>query len=140
MRKILDVLSSWTNVKDLVYIHVGASEMLHFVTNDEFTICHNRMDFPQEIGTQHDKWFFRNSFLIDYNYKDTKRKCVCQEKNGLFFRACRLNFAQVNFANCFRECFLNIWGAWVRPAARRGAAISAGIRIYMRSSFIISAS
>ena len=30
-------------------------EMLHFVTNDEFTICHNRMDFPQEIGTQHDK-------------------------------------------------------------------------------------
>ena len=29
--------------------------MLHFVTNDEFTICHNRMDFPQEIGTQHDK-------------------------------------------------------------------------------------
>ena len=44
-----------TNVKDLVYIHVGASEMLHFVTNDEFTICHNRMDFPQKIGTQHDK-------------------------------------------------------------------------------------
>ena len=32
-----------------------ASEMLHYVTNDEFTICHNRMDFPQEIGTQHDK-------------------------------------------------------------------------------------
>ena len=29
--------------------------MLHFVTNDEFTICHNRMGFPQEIGTQHDK-------------------------------------------------------------------------------------
>ena len=24
-------------------------------TNDEFTICHNRMGFPQEIGTQHDK-------------------------------------------------------------------------------------
>ena len=40
-----------TNVKDLAYIHVGASEMLHFVTNDEFTICHNRMGFPQEIGT-----------------------------------------------------------------------------------------
>ena len=50
------VLSSkGTNVKDLVYIHVGASEMLHFVTNDEFTICHNRMGFPQEMGTQHDK-------------------------------------------------------------------------------------
>ena len=49
------VLSSkGTNVKDLVYIHVGASEMLHFVTNDEFTICHNRMvsmtnDFSQFI-------------------------------------------------------------------------------------------
>ena len=26
-------------------------------TNDEFTICHNRMDFPQEIGTQNDITF-----------------------------------------------------------------------------------
>ena len=51
----LPLSSKGTNVKDLVYIHVGASEMLHFVTNDEFTICHNRMGFPQEIGTQHDK-------------------------------------------------------------------------------------
>ena len=51
------VLSSkGTNVKDLVYIHVGTSEMLHFVTNDEFTICHNRIGFPQEIGTTNDEF------------------------------------------------------------------------------------
>ena len=37
-KRVKDNPSLVTNVKDLVYIHVGASEMLHFVTNDEFAI------------------------------------------------------------------------------------------------------
>ena len=37
--KILDVLSSkGTHVKELVDIHVGASEMIHYVTNDELSL------------------------------------------------------------------------------------------------------
>ncbi len=31
----LPLSSKGTNVKDLVYIHVGASEMLHFVQHDK---------------------------------------------------------------------------------------------------------
>ena len=38
LRKILDALSKGTNVKDLVDIHVGASEMLHFITNDGLSL------------------------------------------------------------------------------------------------------
>ena len=42
-------------VKHSGCIHMMSTRFFADATNDEFTICHNRMGFPQEIGTQHDK-------------------------------------------------------------------------------------
>ena len=58
-------------------------------TNDEFTICHNRMDFPQEIGNQDDK------MKVDFYFDALSTTC------GIFVN----QFCSTIVDKAFRSCF-----------------------------------